>query len=504
MIAQATLRTKKSRSKPRPVSAMYALDIDVTASGDSDGDAGAGRVVGAEDVELAEMTSGSTGGGEQGAAWSPEKSGAGMASPQSGSSPSRTDELRRARARADSEAIRTMLAAVDVQSGGSHHFMEMTTSSLLNAAAEEGHIPHYDSVQSLRGRYTPVVIMHWLTRLLGLTRIGAWERAVGMVIFVVGMVLFGAQAYSLFTNFTDLKHGSVVIIAACWTLYNMVSLATFIFRFGNVHAGWLFSTWKAAWKTETDLAKSSWLLTIFLGLLAVTVGSNAIITIVARWSNLSPSAQQVFREMFVFDSDAIQILLTIDHLVATAVFILPIALFVDVMQTLTRRIERLHYSAIVVGRTLPELTMDLKDLAQSFDTVNAAFGPWLGAVFAIELPLIVFCLVSLLDYASLDGLTIFILVIWALMNMVVAAVVALPSARAHSLIHKLEAAIALHLDADSTLVERSDYVFLVTTLNAHNMGIKIAGATNITFTLMSQAVSFIGSFYLLLVGFRTS
>ena len=88
--------------------------------------------------------------------------------------------------------------------------------------------------------------------------------------------------------------------------------------------------------------------------------------------------------------------------------------------------------------------------------------------------------------------------------MVVAAVVALPSARAHSLIHKLEAAIALHLDADSTLVERSDYVFLVTTLNAHNMGIKIAGATNITFTLMSQAVSFIGSFYLLLVGFRTS
>jgi len=388
----------------------------------------------------------------------------------------------------------------------SHVIRTESVSSRANRHAAEGALPHYPDPETLKAAYLPLAVSLACARIIGLSGPGQAHRVSGGIILAIGAVLLVAEALSLLLKFDELEHGSVVIIALAWSTYNWVSLATFVFRFSAVTHGWIFACWKSVWKTETDVSRSSFLHLLLLLFLGAAVIGNMTVTVLARWTNLSDDGKAVFKEIFVIDLTAVQIVFTVYHLIGTVVFLVPVILFLDVCRSLTTRIDRLHYAAISVGRTLTELTQDLKELSEAFEVINYSFGPWLCAVFGIELPLIVFCLVSLLDYASLDALTIIILIMWAGVNLVVTAIIVIPAARAHGRINDLEAEIALHMDSNASLADRSDFIFLSTTLAAHQMGIRIGGSSGVVITsaLVSQGVSFIGSFYLLLVGFRTS
>ena len=344
-------------------------------------------------------------------------------------------------------------------------------------------------------------LAHIMTIVFGINAPSALWRVYSLTIAAAVTTVTVVQIVSLFSDFSDLEHGIIVLLAALWYLLNMLTAWSFALRFWG-HTGWLFGMWKAMWQSEADVCRSHHRLRLLMPAVIFGVVANLALTLAARWFGLQRDAQSVFREMFVLSSNGAQVVFTIIHVFATGIFLTPLALFFDTAVSLTRRIHRLQKKVFRDEKSLTELVDDFSELSVHAMLANKLFGPWLTCIFAVQIPLVAICLVSLLSYTSLDGLTISVLALWLVVNTVLTFTVAFISAKLHAdteaTIHK----IALHVASGRSSSHRSEFMFFTASISAHEIGFRVGGSVLITFHVMTKVISFIGSLYLLLVGFR--
>merc|ERR1711916_267445 len=188
------------------------------------------------------------------------------------------------------------------------------------------------------------------------------------------------------------------------------------------------------------------------------MGGNSLIITAARWVNIEEVANKVFRELLVSRYALVQALFSLIWVAATGAFLLPLALFFDMCRVVSHRICRQHYAVVHDIRSLPQLVDDFNHLSSHLMVVNRVFGPSITVVSAKI------------------------------------------HADAESMIHK----IALHVRSGRDTRHRSDFMFFSTSIQAHSLGIRVAGSIIITYRVIAKVISFAGSLYLLLVGFRTA
>ena len=343
----------------------------------------------------------------------------------------------------------------------------------------------------------------WMAAVFGIDAPNRLWRAWSILLSASFLMVTVFQIHSLIAEFNDIKYGTILLLAMLWFLLVTLASATFSLRMWK-HKGWLFGTWRLLWESEHCVKGSARRLSFIIPLILLAVVGNSLIITAARWVNIEEVANKVFRELLVSRYALVQALFSLIWVAATGAFLLPLALFFDMCRVVSHRIRRQHYAVVHDIRSLPQLVDDFNHLSSHLMVVNRVFGPWITVVFAIQVPLIVICLVALLNVASLDGLTITVIVSWATSNLILTIAVALVSAKIHadaeSMIHK----IALHVRSGRDARHRSDFMFFSTSIQAHSLGIRVAGSIIITYRVIAKVISFAGSLYLLLVGFRTA
>merc|ERR1711916_316945 len=204
------------------------------------------------------------------------------------------------------------------------------------------------------------------------------------------------QIHSLVAEFNDIKYGTILLLAMLWFLLVTLASATFSLRMWK-HKGWLFGTWRLLWESEHCVKGSARRLSFIIPLILLAVVGNSLFITAARWVNIEEVANKVFRELLVSRYALVQALFSLIWVAATGAFLLPLALFFDMCRVVSHRIRRQHYAVVHDIRSLPQLVDDFNHLSSHLMVVNRVFGPWITVVFAIQVPLIVICLVALVS-----------------------------------------------------------------------------------------------------------